>query len=437
MRSGRSVGLWFAAVLAVAAGGPAASQAVSRPPIAAAVVEAEALMRAGRLQDAKHVLEVAARNTPTDNEAQFLRGLIAVELHDYQSAIHFFRSILVREPGVVRVRLELARAFFLAKDYDNAERQFRFARAGRVPASVAANIDRYLVAIRNDRQFTYGLSVAAAPDTNINAGPAESDVYLYGLPFTLSKDARRRSGVGLAVDGSGEWSPYVRSARLRMGAQAHTLWYRAGAFDDVTLGGYVGPRFLSARWDVSPVLSGFRRWYGNRLYNEALGASLQASFYTGRRVALNAAVGVQDVHYRLPEGQSGPAVNGAFGFTYVLNPTSYVSAAVSTSRQAARLSAFANTAVAFDASFYSDLPRGYSVAVEPFFASIAYDAPVPAFGVARRDRQWSVRVSLLNRAVEVFGFAPRLSYIHIHDRSDISLFSYDREQIELGVTRAF
>jgi tetratricopeptide (TPR) repeat protein len=424
-------------VLAVAVGGPASSQAVSRPPVAAAVVEAEALMRAGRLQDAKHLLEVAARNAPTDSEMQFLRGLIAVELHDYKSAIHFFRSILVREPGVVRVRLELARAFFLAKDYDNAERQFRFARAGRVPASVAANIDRYLVAIRNVRQFTYGLSVAAAPDTNINAGPAESDVYLYGLPFTLSKDARRRSGVGLAVDGSGEWSPHIRSARLRMGAQAHALWYRAGAFDDVTLGGYIGPRFLSARWDVSPVLSGFRRWYGNRVYNEALGASLRATYYTGRRLALNAAVGVQDVHYRLPEGQSGPAVNGAFGFTYVLNPTSYVSAAVSASRQAARLSAFANTAVAFDASFYSDLPRGYSVAVEPFFANIAYDAAVPAFGVARRDRQWSLRVSLLNRAVEVLGFAPRLAYVHIHDSSDISLFSYDRDQIELGVTRAF
>jgi tetratricopeptide (TPR) repeat protein len=424
-------------VLAVAAGGPAMSQAVSPPPIAAAVAEAEALVRAGRPQDAKRILDAAARKAPTDSEAQFVRGLIAIELHDYQSAIHFFRGILVREPGVVRVRLELARAFFLAKDYDNAERQFRFARAGRIPASVAANIDRYLVAIHNDRQFTWGLAVAAAPDSNINAGPAESDVYLYGLPFTLSNDARRRSGVGLAVEGSGEWSPHVGSARLRMGAQSHALWYREDAFDDITLGGYVGPRFLSTRWDVSPLLSGFRRWYGNRLYNEALGASLQATYYPGRRVALNAAVGVQDVRYRLPEGQSGPAVNGAFGFTYVLNPTSYVSAAVSASRQAARLAAFANTAVAFDATFYADLPRGYSVAVEPFFANIAYDAALPAFGVARRDRQWSVRVSLLNRAVEVLGFAPRLAYVHIHDGSDISLFSYDRDQIELGVTRAF
>jgi tetratricopeptide (TPR) repeat protein len=410
---------------------------VGPPANPAAVAQAETFLRAGRADDAKRVLEAAARSAPADSEIEFLRGLIAVEQRGYKAAIRLFRGILVREPGVVRVRLELARAFFLAKDYDNAERQFRFARAGRIPAAVAANIDRYLVEIRRERQFTYGLALAVAPDTNINAGPSQSDVYLYGLPFTLSSDARKQSGVGLALDGSGEWSPYIGSERLRIGAQAHTRLYRTGEFDDVTLGAYVGPRFLTEHWDISPLLSGFRRWYGGRLYNEGLGFGMQAAYYPGRRLGLSAAIGEQDVRYGPPQGQSGLAVNAAVGFTYTLSPSSYVAANMSASRQSARLPVFANTAVAFDASFYCDLPKGYSVSIQPSITRIGYDAAFPAFGVARRDAQWSVKLLLLNRRIDVLGFAPRVMYTHIHDNSNISLFSYDRDQFELGLTRAF
>ena len=51
-----------------------------------------------------------------------------------------------------RVRLELARAFFLKGDYDNADRQFRFARAGDIDDKVKANVDRFLTAINRLRE---------------------------------------------------------------------------------------------------------------------------------------------------------------------------------------------------------------------------------------------------------------------------------------------
>ena len=70
------------------------------------------------------------RANPRDDEVQFLLGMIAMEEKAYGQAIRRFRRILARRPGAVRVRLELGRAFYLAKDFDNAERQFRLARAG-------------------------------------------------------------------------------------------------------------------------------------------------------------------------------------------------------------------------------------------------------------------------------------------------------------------
>jgi hypothetical protein len=93
---------------------------------------AELLMQAGRLDEAQTVLLALEKGTPDDSEVLFLLGLIAVQQKDYDTAIRRFRKILVREPGVARVQLKVARAFFLKKDWDNAGREFRFGRPVRL-----------------------------------------------------------------------------------------------------------------------------------------------------------------------------------------------------------------------------------------------------------------------------------------------------------------
>ena len=442
MRRGRRHGRSLAAIgLLVAALSQAdMAAALPSPRPAAAGVDAKAaerLMQAGRLAEARQMLETLARARPQDSELAFLRGMIAVQERNYRTAIHLFRGILVREPNAMRVRLELGRAFYLAKDYDNAERQFRFARAGDAPPAVKANIDRYLTAIRDARRLTYSFGVSVAPDTNVNAGPSIGDLDIYGLPFQLSDDARRQSGVGLVLDGAGEWSPSLGGVRLRLGGQFHVIDYRAGAFDDATLAGYAGPRFVRGQWELSPLLTGYERWYGNRFYSGGIGGDLQAAYYPAARVGFHGDIGVQQVRFGLPAGQDGPAVSGALGFFYTLGPSSRLSGSISAVRQNAQLSVFSNTAGQVGLGFYCDLPRGYSISFEPSYAQIDYDAALPAFGVARRDRRWAAELAILNRRIDVFGFTPQLSYTHTHNTSDIALYAYDRDQVQVGLTRAF
>jgi len=54
--------------------------------------------------------------------------------------------ILAAEPIASGFGLELARGFH-SNRYENAERNFRFARAGDISPEVKANIDQYLAAI--------------------------------------------------------------------------------------------------------------------------------------------------------------------------------------------------------------------------------------------------------------------------------------------------
>src|SRR5215213_9231057 len=114
-------------LLGLAAAGPAAAATPGGAPVS--VETAKALMLSGRSEEARSVLQDLAREQPSSNDVAFLLGLLAVDATDYRQAIGYFRSILVREPAALRVRLELGRAFYLSHDYENAFRQFQFARA--------------------------------------------------------------------------------------------------------------------------------------------------------------------------------------------------------------------------------------------------------------------------------------------------------------------
>src|SRR4051812_31269599 len=151
-------------------------------------------MLSGRRDEARSVLQDLARKQPASNDVAFLLGLLAIDATDYREAIGQFRAILVREPAALRVRLELGRAFYLSHDYENAYRQFQFARAGKLPAGVDASIDKFVAAIRREKNWSYTLGVAIAPDTNINSGTSSGETEIFGLPFEFGNSARRHSG---------------------------------------------------------------------------------------------------------------------------------------------------------------------------------------------------------------------------------------------------
>ncbi len=174
------------------------------------------LMQAGRLEDSKTVLNHVIETEPGDNEAYFLLGLIAIVEMDYDTAIRHFRLILTREPDAERVRLELARAFFLDEDYDNAARNFRFARAGDLPSEAIANVDRYLLAISRLKRWSYYFSIALAQDTNVNAATDLNEVDIFGLPFVLSDDARKNPDMGFLSMSEVNGRPFYLETQRRV-----------------------------------------------------------------------------------------------------------------------------------------------------------------------------------------------------------------------------
>jgi outer membrane protein len=309
---------------------PATARAQSNPdpaqPQQISETEAAALLlQAGQIDDAKRVLAHVLYADPTDQQAIFLLGLIAIGERNYDTAIGYFRHILAAEPERERVRLELARAFFLKGDYDNAERNFRFARAGELPDATRANIDQYLAAIQRQKTLAYDFPFSLADDTNVNGATAAHQVDIYGLPFTLSDDARQTSGVGVMLDMGGEWSPLLsNTVKARLGGRLRRLEYGGGDFDDMTLSAYAGPSLLFRRWQVDTLLTGFQRWYGNSPYNQGMGARAAVLFALSQRTQAGFGLSAQSVTYDTAADYDGPVFSTDLQFAYTITPSSIV-----------------------------------------------------------------------------------------------------------------
>lgn len=399
---------------------------------------AKALMRSGRADEARSLLLELAARYPDNNDVAFLLGLLAVQAREYDSAVGHFRSILVRNPEAVRVRLELGRAFFLKRDYENAFRQFQFARAGRLPPGVSGSIDRFVSAIRRQKDWSYNMSFALAPDSNINNGTSSRETELFGLPFELGDDTRQKSGIGLAVDAGAEFAPQIgENMRLRMGAAIQRREYRDNDFDDMTVAVHAGPRLMLPGWDLSLLATGFRRQFGGRRLSEGLGARVEATHYRGARTAVSLGASAQKVRYPDYSLQDGAALSLWGGAVHALTPASSVTARLGASRKIARTPELASWSGWAAAGYYRDLPGGFSVYLEPSYGVSRYDAADPFFGERRKDRLFELRLAVLNRRIVFTRFTPRIALTFARRNSTIDLYDYSQRRLEVGLTSAF
>ena len=235
------------------------------------VAEARTLLKAKRFQEALAILRPLAEAHPGRNDVHFLVGLAALESSRapgvgaaerealLDESIASFRTMLVDEPGLVRVRLELARAFFYKQEDSLSKEHFERVLAGNPPEPVVANVRTFLARIRARRRWNMHLGFALAPDTNIGSASDERTIYILGLPFRRNAEELTKSGVGLSVWGGGEYEhPLGQRVRLRLGMNGSRREYSGGRFDRMSMSWHAGPRVFVTRNTEVSVLGNFR-----------------------------------------------------------------------------------------------------------------------------------------------------------------------------------
>ena len=224
----------------------------SSSPSTASVSEARALVQKRKFNEALTILRPLARTRPDQANVLFLLGLVAIEasrLPDVteaerdvllDEATASLRTMLVDHPDLVRVRLELARAFFLKGEDSLSRDHFERVLAGNAAAGGGRECPALSCReIRSRRRWSMYLGGSVAPDTNIGAGSEERIIYIQGLPFRRDAEELTTSGVGVSVWTGGEYQyPLGERLRLRAGADISRREYSGS---QVRSAGRVGP----------------------------------------------------------------------------------------------------------------------------------------------------------------------------------------------------
>lgn len=396
------------------------------------------LIAAGKLDEAEQILTALQQRLDNDPEVLFLLGSIAVIEERHDDAIAFYQSMLSLDPGLARVRLELARAYFLKGDDNAAKYHFQFVLAGDLPPMVKTNISRFLSEIRARKRWNWNFSFNLAPDTNINAAPDDKTTTLFGLPFELSDEATQSSGVGISGRLSGKYHwPLRDGLKLRAMGSGSRTEYKGKAFDDTSLFANLGPQWYWRRTTLGVFGTASRRWFGTSGFSRSFGGRIELDRRLGTRWLVAGAFTGSSVRYDRDKGRNGSVFSLSGSATYILNDRSSARFLFGASRENTEADALSNTSWRLGLGYSRIMPWGLTVSVQPDITLRSFDEAQVAFGIKRQDTLIRANVSIIKRDWTVLGFAPVLSYTYTNNRSNIDFFSFTRSRAEIGITRQF
>lgn len=450
--------------------------------VSAAVVAVERLLNQGRGSEALAIIKPVAEARPDSNQATFSMGLAALASADaavqggarpskppakeyFDLAVRSFRGILVKEPDNLRVRLELARSLFsrgfcqapprnlikhmLGDDCWAAEQHFLRVLGANVPPQVVVNVRRFIQICRARKRASGTLSLALAPDTNVNTSTSAQTVDIFGLPFQLDDAARAKSGIGVVGTLTSEiqrplphpkWLP-GGATRLRIGGLVYRREYSGGEFDDHNYGIYAGPRFLSNRGHFSVLFQADTRGVNGRPYSRQYGLQIEGirlvlpRIWAGGSVELSrqTALGSEG-----PIGKAGFSWNSQAFVNYAILPSLNVRFMGGSGRENTdRISTRHHSRWVGVLGAY-DLPLGFTLTAAQQMFLTQFEQPLALFGPdPPNTRLWFSRLQVHNRLIQIGGFSPSLSFIREGRKANLTIYSYERYRVEGGFVRVF
>ncbi|MGB1111273.1 MAG: tetratricopeptide repeat protein, partial [Gammaproteobacteria bacterium] len=159
----------------------------------------KALVEAGQAEQAYELATDALFNNEGKPGFDYYYGVAAIDAGKVDEGIFALERLLVANPDNHRVRLELARGYYLLGQYERAKSEFNTVLAIDPPQQVRENVVRYLDAI-DQRESAYKtklsgfVQLSTGWDGNVNSAPGDPS-------FTTPTLGSGTLGAGSVSDG--------------------------------------------------------------------------------------------------------------------------------------------------------------------------------------------------------------------------------------------
>ncbi len=336
-------------------------------------------------------------------------------------------------------RYQLGEIHFAARRDVSATLAYRLTLAGNLDSLRRQHVQDRLGALESRRRTRITASFGVAPDSNVNNATSAGAIDLYGLPFVLSDDARRRSGVSASFNGGLErrW-PISDRLSLLAGGSVAVLDASGGAFDQRQIGVFAGPEFKLAQHARASVSATYRDiTFGGEPLETWTGVRVQGEAYVDQKTLWNVAGRLDRIDNVRASEWGGWSYGGQVNRTRFLGPSAFwrASATVDTYDLTGREAEYQIVQLSVGRLFTA--PFATLAYVEPYSRWREFDRRSVAFGVRRQDQEIGLNVRVSKRDWAVRNAFPYVQAVLLRSTSNVVIGDYSRQRVEFGLTRTF
>ena len=213
---------------------------------------AGALLKRGDAKAAYELLLPLESQRAGDPEFDYLLGIAALDAGDPERAVFALERVLALQPNNHVARAEIARAYFVMGEREQARREFEAVRAQAIPEEAKATVERFLSAIAaaEGTRIDGFIEFSAGYDTNVASATANSAIAIPGLggaAFTLDPTLIERGDQFFNLAGGVNFTRKLSQPWSLIGGIAATLRRNTDTtnFNTDTLDGSLGVRYTS------------------------------------------------------------------------------------------------------------------------------------------------------------------------------------------------
>jgi tetratricopeptide (TPR) repeat protein len=408
--------------------------------------KARALLDAKRAKEAYDLLRPLEAQRAGEIEFDYLLGISALDAGDAQGAVFALERVLAVNPNYLQARAEIARAYFVLGEKENARREFETVRQQGIPSEARFTIDKFLSALEpQTTQWRAYLEAALGYDTNVNSATGRGSIAIPafgGAVGELSATARQQgSGFwGLGAGGSVNHALSDEWALLGALAAASKWNFSYTDFDTAQFDGSLGARWTSGPDSIIALAQGQNFKVGGDNFRNSVGGTVQwlHNFSQSQQFTLFG----QFAALRYPDQQPRNANRYIGGIAYSQAFTARYSPVLFAS-------AYGGSEQETDSAYpwLGNTPLGLRVGGQLSLAEYAvlysflsyenrrYGGQDPLFLTTRTDNQFDARLGLAYTVVPKWVLTPQVAYTN--NGSNIELYQYNRTVAGVTVRRDF
>lgn len=368
------------------------------------------------------------------NEELFQQGLTNIYNGNFERGAELLEVLYLRTKAI-RVKLELARCYYLVGQKDKAEQYFQDVLSENPPFMVRERVGGFLDDIKvSNGKFDFAIGFIS--DTNPRAITSDRSVNIQGNTYSYNPgfDTSAKYGASYFLSAS---KGLDEKNKLIIGLNANGAKFEGSAFDRTDIEPFISYRLIDL--PKLQIRAGYENnWFGGQKLFESPNFSiknsyelLDGSFFSGELKTAN--LTYPDYDYL-----SGPLSSFSISSGKVVTNNLMIGIEGSMDRQKATENPYSYRTQS-GGIFINYLFPEFSLKTQAklTYSNRDFDADDPIFGFARNDVKKGVYITLIKTDIKVFGLSPMLELGIENNDSNINIYSYSRYITNLSFKKVY